>query len=675
MRFIYRIPLSIVKVLLSRRASSQDLALLSGLLIVVSFLTQTLFGQTSDVNSDLQAAAVAEKSGNYELAATLYQRLLDSANAEKNLPTWAHIRTRLGTAYYLLHRYEESLKAVAPLTRAPRPSIGISAQAWLVEGLDNLELNHPSEAIPTLRRALALNPESGTARLALGDAFAQIDHLEEARLEYDEQTKHTPSLAEGWYKLGIVYAQIATQVSRNFAQKYPTTQQLMAEQLLDKGDDLHAAGALFHLLRQASSQPQIHADLGTALLELGYAKAADSQFRQELIQNSESPLATSGLAETAALRGDWEEAIAKIELVAQSNPHELARLLKLPPAGPLREAWGAGKIQLPERLTASTGGKLWLAWFTNSEARPTPEKPNVSRQCSRLASQATTLPGIWLTEVCYERLVDRLKTKKPITLAERTKLAEAYFRLGHYQAARRQAELVLESNPRNEWAMSWLSQSNGELAEESFSKVASLSPESARAHDMLAHYYMGRHYFSRARTEYLAAIQLAPDQPDLHLGLGTLDVFSGDLEEAEKELQKTLELVPVSSLAHYELGDTYVQQHRWPLALDHLRRALADPSLTVKARLDLARADAEMGNTRHAIEDLTPILEQDPTGEVYYLLAGFYRKLGEKAQAQEALASFKKRRAASLEADRNELEALEKEGARSENSNNQKSPQ
>src|SRR5207253_1654698 len=131
-----------------------------------------------------------------------------------------------------------------------------------------------------------------------------------------------------------------------------------------------------------------------------------------------------------------------------------------------------------------------------------------------------------------------------------------------------------ESNPRNEWAIFWLSQSDGELALESFSKVVSLSPESARAHEMLAHYYMGRHYFPRARMEYLAAIQLAPDQADLHLDLGTMDVFSGDLEEAEKEFQKTLELVPASLLAHYELGDTYVQQHRWPLALDHLRRAL-----------------------------------------------------------------------------------------------------
>jgi Tfp pilus assembly protein PilF len=251
-----------------------------------------------------------------------------------------------------------------------------------------------------------------------------------------------------------------------------------------------------------------------------------------------------------------------------------------------------------------------------------------------------------------------------MTAEERIKLTEAEFRLGDYRAARLDAQRLLESDPRNEWGVFWLSQANGELAQDCFSKVASLNPDSARVHEMLAHYYARRRHFPRAKTEYLAAIQSAPDSAALHLGLGTLYLRGGELPEAEKELQRTLELAPGSALAQYLLGDLYVQQQRWDLALKHLRRALDDPALTVKARLDLAKAEAEMGQARQAVEELLSVSKADKDGEVHYRLASLYRKLGETTRAQKALAAFKQLRDASLQANRDELEALAKEQER-----------
>ena len=46
-----------------------------------------------------------------------------------------------------------------------------------------------------------------------------------------------------------------------------------------------------------------------------------------------------------------------------------------------------------------------------------------------------------------------------------------------FREARREAERMLETNPRNEWAIFWLSQSSGALAQDCFSKVASLNPD------------------------------------------------------------------------------------------------------------------------------------------------------------------------------------------------------
>ncbi len=220
---------------------------------------------------------------------------------------------------------------------------------------------------------------------------------------------------------------------------------------------------------------------------------------------------------------------------------------------------------------------------------------------------------------------------------------------------------MLESDPRNEWAIFWLSQSSGALSQDCFAKVASLNPDSARLHELLAHYFATRRQFARAKTEYLAAIQKAPDLPDLHLGLGTLYLHDGELAEAERELQRTLDLAPESALAHYELGHIYLHQQRWDLAEQQLRRALSDPAVTVKVRLDLAKALAETDRTRQAVEELLPALPLDKDGEAHYRLAGLYRKLGDNTHAEEMLNVFRRLRDASLQVNRSELEALQSE--------------
>jgi tetratricopeptide (TPR) repeat protein len=659
------VPLHSTHAALWRLRGSLHLAASTSALAAVFLNFPALCGQAPDLQNELKAAAIAEQSGHYDEAATLYQKLLSGIDSSKVDPSvLVHVRTRLATAYYLLHRYQESLEAVAPLTAKGSQYSPLPAQAWLVQGLDYVELGQLPEAITSLRRALELNPESGTARLALGDALARSGRMQEAVREYENQTERTPSLPDAWYKLGLAYAQLATQVAQDLAQKDPASiigQQLKAEELFDKGDTLDTAGTLFALLRRAPDQPQAQAELGMVLFHLGYPKAAEDHFRKELSQDPNCPLARLGLAQVAALRGDWEEAISASEHLARSHPRELERLLELPAAGPLNDAWTEGKIPLPAQLAASRGAELWKAWLSDSDSRPTLAKAEASSQCSSPSPKATTTPGLWLTEACYRQLRDRLKAKKALTPGERSKLAEAEFRLGHFQEARREAERMLESNPGNQWVIYWLSQSSGALAQQSFSKVASLNPDSARLHELLAHYFATRRQFARAKTEYLAAIQKAPDLPDLHLGLGTLYLQDGEVAEAEKELQRTIELSPESTLADYELGHIYVHEQRWDPAVQYLRRAVNDPSVNVKARLDLAKALAETDRTREAVEELLPALPDDKNGEAHYRLAGLYKKLGDNTRAEESLNAFKRLRDASIKANRGELEALQNE--------------
>src|SRR5207245_3529272 len=101
------------------------------------------------------------------------------------------------------------------------------------------------------------------------------------------------------------------------------------------------------LLRRARRQPQSRTDLGMALVEQGYPKAAEDQFRREFAYDPDCPLARLGMAEAAAQRGDWAKAISDLGGLGRSHPHELSRLLEVPPVAMLLQAWNEGKIQMP----------------------------------------------------------------------------------------------------------------------------------------------------------------------------------------------------------------------------------------------------------------------------------------------------------------------------------------
>jgi tetratricopeptide (TPR) repeat protein len=586
------------------------------------------------------------------------------------------VQEQLGAVYFLLHRYRDSLNVLNPVLRE-QPHTGSSerapamaslyAQSWLVGGMDYLELNQLAEAIPALKRALAMQPTNANARLALGDALARSGRMEDAATEYEQQTKLTPSLADAWYKLGMAHSQISVEVSREKVKpaEQDLAQQLSAEELLAKGDNLNAARLLFRLLHRSPNQPEVPAELGSALLALGYAKAAAGHFHQELARNPESPLAQLGVAQTAALSGDWDEVGTTLEHLSKSEPREFTRLLEFPPAGLVIQSWSGGQMNPPASFSGSPAGILWKSWLSDSAviARISAkvEEDSAHACATNLAQKQNMLPGTWLTEGCYEILAEQLKAKRGPSAASRIKLAESEFRLGHYDAALRAARLLRSADRLSGWGVYWLSKTRDALAEECFLKVGALNPDSARVHQMLAEHYTNLSDYPKAKTEFQNAIRSAPNSPDLHLGLGTVLSRTSDWAEAEKELRLALELAPESAFAHYRLGHVYLQQSLWEEAIEQLRQVPGDSTIVVSARLDLAKAESETGQISQAVEDLLSVGPLDHDGELYFRLAGLYRSLGDKTRAHDALATFKQLRAASLQTDKDELGALEKE--------------
>jgi tetratricopeptide (TPR) repeat protein len=580
------------------------------------------------------------------------------------------IQQHLGAVYFLLHRYRDSLDVLTPILRelpsqsAKKDAVSLQAQSWLVSGLDYLELNQLTDATRALRHSLAMQPDSANARLALGDTLARSGHTEEAAKKYEEQTTRTPSLADAWYKLGLAHSQLSAEISRATVKpaEQGLAQQLAAEELLAKGDNLNAARELFRVARGSPNQPDVQAELGSALLNLGYVKAAEDHFHQELATNPQSPLAELGLAQTSALTGNWAQAAEKLEHLSESQPRESVRLLEFPPVGLVVQAWAANQMNAPASFVESPAGQIWKSWLNDSNvvAKISGDgKDESGPPCT--GQQRDIPPGVWLSEGCYVSLERKLKAKTNLTVAAKTKLAETEFRLGQYNSALHTAKLLGAADPHSGWAIYWLSKTHDAMAEQCFFKVGELNPDSARVHQMLAEHYLKLSDYPRARTEFQNAIRLTPGSPDLHLGLGTVLSRAGQLEQAEKELETTLDLAPKSAFAHYELGHVYVGQNQWTKAIEQLRQVPDDSSVLLSARLDLAKAESEMGQTSEAVRDLLSVANLDQDGELYFRLAGLYRTLGDDAHAREAMGTFKQRRAASLQADTAEVGALERE--------------
>lgn len=628
------------------------------------FVFQPCVGaQTDSKKQDQSPEQLAATAGTYEA----FLR-----NGSGTAESRREVQVHLGAVYFLLHRYRQSLDTLTPLLHENSPSgvkamtpDPLEAQCWLVSGLDYLELNRLPDATRTLRTAVSMQPDSANARLALGDALARSDRMEDAIREFERQTRMTPSLPDAWYKLGVAHSQISVELSRQ--QVKPADQdlllQLAAEELLAKGDNLAAARILFRLARASPVRPEVHAQLGTALLMLGYVKAAQAHFHEELINNVESPIAQLGLAQTAALNDDWSTVSETLDHLRESQPREFVRLLEFPPAGLITQAWARGQMDPPESFVGSAAGALWKSWMSDSNVIsgiPAPEQGASVRKCE--AARTKSVPqGNWLTEDCYSTEVAELKSRTSLPPAARARLAEGEFRLGEYQAALHSAALIHAADTKNGWAVYWLSKAHDALAEECFLKVGALNPDSARVHQMLAEHYTKLSDYPKAKGEFQSAIRLAPDAPDLHLGLGTVLSRSGEWDQAEAELRTTLQMTPNSAFAHYELGHVYIQRNLWQQAIEQLQQVPDDSTVVLSARLDLARAESEAGKPSEAIKDLLSVAALDHDGELYFRLSALYRKTGDDGRAREALATFKQRRAASLQTDMEEVGALERE--------------
>ena len=205
-------------------------------------------------------------------------------------------------------------------------------------------------------------------------------------------------------------------------------------------------------------------------------------------------------------------------------------------------------------------------------------------------------------------------------------------------------QLALAKNPNDPDLLFYLSKSSTALASQSFDKLLSLAPDSARGHQALGQHYFSLKMFPEARKEYQRALAIRPDLPGLRLELGQVFAATSQWEQAEEQFRGEAAMQPGDAEAAYRLGDALLQQGKMKEAAGELQRSnelapdmpetlyALGKSLTVSDPLSAAKAFQRITE----LEKATPLAAQ-----AYLALAGIHRKLGQTDLAARDMERFR----------------------------------
>jgi tetratricopeptide (TPR) repeat protein len=186
-----------------------------------------------------------------------------------------------------------------------------------------------------------------------------------------------------------------------------------------------------------------------------------------------------------------------------------------------------------------------------------------------------------------------------------------------------------------------------ELAAQTLSQLASVAPESAQMHRILAQAQQSQDDFVGAIAQYRKALELDPMLPGLHFELAQAILAKSTDEpsrqEAEKELRQALVEDPGDANSEYMLGEIAWLRANPQEALKHYAQAVRLQPDFVEARVALGKALTNLGRADEAFQQLSEAVRLDPQNEVaHYRLAQAYRKLGRTQDAASEMATFRK---------------------------------
>jgi tetratricopeptide (TPR) repeat protein len=609
--------------------------------------------QTSEEQVELsfRAGQEALKQGQFARAAQEFKKVLALD------PTLIEAEVNLGLAYHSLSEYD---LAVRHLTKALRERPNLLGPTVIV-GMDYLKLGSPQKATPFLQSALKLDPSNREARQALASAFLGQENFRSAAEEFRQIAVLDSDKSEAWFKLGHQYLDLAARLAYRGAHLYRESawgHRFLGDLLFqrDRWDD--ASKEFRKALGTEPRQSGLHTSLGQTYLHAGKLQEAETEFRQELQLDSRNELAWLALANMQLAQGQATGALESLGKVWEISPEFLAVQREFPSVDLPRQQAKDSLSRLQDAPEGAAKHFLLAALYATANESALADRQWKLFQADFSAwQQASNAPAGARADQdpCkahrYSRCVDSLQTRKHLTDSERLLLGKTNFTLHQYEAAADALAQVQGASNENAEASYWLARTYQALGAETYARLQESFPGSWRTHQLRAEGYALRQDFDDALKEFQVALQLRPNEPELHEALGDLYLVNHSDDDAQGELEKALALDPARTHALYLLGRLYVQQRDNEKAVPYLQRALRlQPDLVEVSGL-LGTAYVRLGQFANAVPKLEKAAPLDHYGNVHYQLSLAYRKLGQTELAQKALARSQDLRRSSLEHD------------------------
>ncbi|WP_163096142.1 tetratricopeptide repeat protein [Acidithiobacillus ferrianus] len=312
-----------------------------------------------------------------------------------------------------------------------------------------------------------------------------------------------------------------------------------------------------------------------------------------------------------------------------------------PGALQLAERWraaapgSADADQFEAALLLTTGKDEQAIQLLQATLARFPDNPNVTLQLAELlVSHGRSGEA--------RRLLSALADKDPDS-------ASAYYALGRIDLAEKRPEHAISwldkaTSLRPDWqeaaiglAEALQATHNFTAALQTMQSFTASHPDATFARQYLAFLYLKMGGLTQAYRIYQQLAQQYPDDPDIALSLGLMDINRADWKGAETALWRARELAPQSPAPLYYLGRLYESQGRWAEALQWYQRIHSGP-LHPEAELRSARVEYLLGHHENAMKKLQKLATEHPQeARIPLLEVELLRSNGHLHQALQAV--------------------------------------
>lgn len=560
-------------------------------------------------------------------------------------PNLVEARVNLGLAYYALGEYSLSTSNLLTALHQ-RPAL---AGPTIILGIDYLKLGEAEKAIPVLQRGLRMEPSNLEGRRALARCYLASSDFRQTAEEYRELANLDPDKAEAWFKLGHDYLNLAARLAFRGSHLYldsPWGHRFLGDNLFQRNRWRDAAEEYLEALPLEPGEPGLHVSLGEAYLQAGKADKAEAEFHLELQRDAQNELAWLGLAEIRLMQGQATAALEAVGKAWEVSPEFLVLPRKFPMAELSREAAQAleGKLQ----SAADGPAKDYLlagVYASGGDTNLADEKWKAFRTdflAWQRAGGGVAASGVDQNPCrahLYAECVRWLESRKPISRSQLLLLGKTQYTLQEYNdASETLAKLLPATGKVSAEASYWLALTYQALGADCYDRLEESFPDSWRTVQLRAEGDALRDAVNDALQEYQLALQLRPDEPELHEARGELLLKKKSYDEAQAELEASLRLDPSRPHTLCLLGRLYVLKRENGKAVPYLQKSLRyEPDMPDANHL-LGTAYVRLGEDAKAIPALEKAVPIDFYGDVHYQLYVAYRRLGKRDLADQALA-------------------------------------